>query len=83
MAADTRDKRFSLIGLGSPVPSMLPDPDGTIAAADRAMLLWLYHGIAVAEEQVAAAYLLTLYARDATLTLYERSALLTLRGRGE
>ena len=43
MAVDTRNKRMSLIGLCSPVPAMLPDPDGTIAAVDRFMFLWLYY----------------------------------------
>ena len=45
MAVDTRDRRMSMLGLAQPVPSMLPNPDGTIGTQDRAMLLWLYHGI--------------------------------------
>lgn len=45
MPVDTRDKRFSLVGLGTPVPSLFPNPDGTISASDRGMYLWLYHGI--------------------------------------
>jgi len=45
MAVDTRDKRSSMIGLASPVPRLLPDPDGSFVAADRAMLLFLYSGI--------------------------------------
>lgn len=47
MAVDTANKRFSLIGFGSPVPRMLPIPDGAFNAADRAMLLYLYHGLAL------------------------------------
>lgn len=47
MAVDTRDRRFSMIGIAMPVPSMLPNPDGTIGTQDRAMLLWLYAGIAL------------------------------------
>lgn len=47
MAVDTRDKRMSMIGLAQPVPSMLPDPDGTISNMDQYMLLFLYHGIDV------------------------------------
>lgn len=58
MAVDTAAKRFSLIGFGSPVPRMLPIADGTLSAADRAMLLYLYHGLslgAVAEAPTIAA----------------------------
>lgn len=43
MAIDTAGKRFSMIGLGSPVPRLLPIPSGDFDAADRAMLLYLYH----------------------------------------
>jgi hypothetical protein len=43
MAVDTRNKRFSLIGLGLPAPRILPGPSGAITAADRAMLLFLYY----------------------------------------
>ena len=40
---DTRDKRMSMIGLGSPAPSILPNPDASFANAnDRAMLEFLY-----------------------------------------
>lgn len=47
MAADTRDKRFSMMGLAQPVPSIMADPDGTIGTQDRAQLLYLYSGIAL------------------------------------
>jgi hypothetical protein len=47
MAIDTRNKRFSILGLHQPVPSLAPDPDGAFTAADRAMWLFLYHGIAL------------------------------------
>jgi hypothetical protein len=59
VAIDTRNKRFSLIGFGSPVPAPLPLPDSTISAGDRAMLLWLYFGLALAlpEEGVERALL--------------------------
>jgi len=43
MAVDTRDKRMSLIGLALPVPRVLPNPDNSITAPDRAMLLFLYY----------------------------------------
>jgi len=43
MAVDTRDKRMAMIGLGSPVPRVLPNPDGSFNSADdRYMLLFLY-----------------------------------------
>lgn len=47
MAVDTRDKRFSMMGLLQPVPSVLPNPDGTVNTQDRAQYLFLYHGIAL------------------------------------
>lgn len=49
MAVDTRDKRTALLGIGSPVPSVFPNPAGTIEAADRSQFLYLYSGIAAAE----------------------------------
>jgi len=49
MAVDTRDKRASCIGLGLPVPSVLPQPDGDIDAPDRLQVAFCYAGIAVAE----------------------------------
>ncbi len=47
MAVDTRDKRFSMMGLLQPVPSIHPNPDGTIGTQDRAQYEFLYHGIAL------------------------------------
>jgi hypothetical protein len=38
-----------MMGLGQPVPSVLPDPDGTIGKPDRSMFLFLYHGIELAQ----------------------------------
>ncbi len=38
----TRDKRMSMIGLALPTPSLLPELDATIDAADRTMLLYMY-----------------------------------------
>jgi hypothetical protein len=46
MAVDTRNKRASCIGVGLPVPSVLPNPDSTIDSNDRQMVTWLYAGIA-------------------------------------
>jgi hypothetical protein len=45
MAVDTRDKRFSMIGLTSPILREQQNPTGTIGALARAMLLFLYAGI--------------------------------------
>ena len=45
MAVDTRDKRFSMMGLANVNPSMMANPDASIDDPDRAMLLFLYHGI--------------------------------------
>lgn len=49
MAIDTRNKRFSMINFLADVPWALPNPDGAISAADRAMLLNLYVGISLGE----------------------------------
>ena len=47
MAIDTRDKRFSIMGLFQPVPSIWPNPDGTIGVQDRAQYATLYYGISL------------------------------------
>ncbi len=59
---DTRDKRFSLIGLTAPTVREQQNPTGTIGAPARAMLLFLYSGIALALPIVAVAKILTLLA---------------------
>lgn len=48
MAVDTAAKRFSMIGLESPTVREQQPPTGTIGAPARAMLLFLYAGIALA-----------------------------------
>jgi len=50
MAIDSRDKRFSIIGLSNPIPSNLANPDTAIASSDRALLLFLYAGLALAAD---------------------------------
>lgn len=45
MAVTTRDRRFSLMGFGLPVPKVMANPVNGVAAADRAQLLYLYNGI--------------------------------------
>lgn len=76
MAVDTRNRRMSLIGLGSPIPSVLPNPDGTIGAADRIQLLWLYPAYALGE-----VIRLTLPIRSLAMTLQCRTLVLTLKVR--
>ncbi len=44
MAVDTRSKRMSLIGLGVPVPNVLPNPDTSIGQGDRLHFLQCYSG---------------------------------------
>lgn len=47
MAVDTRNKRESCLGIGMGASRYVrPNPDGTIAAADRAHNSWNYPGIA-------------------------------------
>ena len=50
MAVDTRNKRFSMLGLGQArgCPLVFPNPDGSFDAADRAQLDYLYQGISLA-----------------------------------
>ena len=42
---DTRNKRFSMMNVGWNAPGVMANPDGAIAAADRAQLMWIYAGI--------------------------------------
>lgn len=43
MALNTRNRRMAMLGLGSPVPRILPHPDGGFNLTnDRYMLLFLY-----------------------------------------
>ena len=50
MAVDSKEKRLSIINLGLPWWTTLPEADGAIDADDRLHLLNLYSGIAAAEE---------------------------------
>lgn len=70
MAIDTATKRYSMIGFGAPTPRMLPIPDGTIAAADRAMLLYLYHGLTVGAAAVPITVAFTFYIPNPATSLY-------------
>lgn len=70
MAVDTANKRYSLIGFGSPTPRLLPIPDGTIAAADRAMLLYLYHGMALGAVAEVPSIAATVYGPNPNAIVY-------------
>lgn len=54
MAVNTAVKRFAMMAFG--VGGILPTPDGTIAAFDRATLLWLYGGIPLISPVVLGPY---------------------------
>ncbi len=45
MAVDTRDKRFSILGMASAFVRLLQNPSGTIAQSGRQCLEFLYSGI--------------------------------------
>lgn len=54
MAVDSRDKRFSLLAFGKPVPQVFPNPDGSnwATSSERsAGGLWLYYGISIQAAQ--------------------------------
>lgn len=54
MTVDSRDKRFSIMGLSQPVPSVFSNPDGTVGTQDRAQWVFLYHGLALDAPAVAS-----------------------------
>jgi hypothetical protein len=55
MAADTRNKRFSMVGLGLPLGFPVANPATGVSASDRLMLLFLYAGIGLSEPFVLEA----------------------------
>ena len=55
MAVDTREKRFSVMNMGLPIPFNLFEVDGTVNADDKAHLLYLYAGVALAAPIVLVA----------------------------
>lgn len=52
---NTASKRMAAIGVGLPVPRLLPIPDSTISATDRQWLCWCYVGIAAGLPVTASA----------------------------
>lgn len=80
MAVDTRDKRMSMIGLASPIRRLFQNPAGTVGAAAREMLEFLYSGIAAAAPtaySVAPNHILRINQRNNTLTVPPRLNKLT------
>ena len=64
MAIDTAAKRHSIARFGQAVSlAGLPIPDGTISAADRAGLLWLYSGLALANTVIGPFHAIALQMR--------------------
>ena len=61
MAVDTAIKRASVIGVGSPIPRLLPIPSGTVGAGPRQMLAYLYIGILAGTAAVGEIIDFTLY----------------------
>ena len=49
MAVDTKNKRFTIMGLHQPVPLLLPDPDGAVSAVDRLQYLGVYASYLVSQ----------------------------------
>ena len=70
MAIDTKAKRFQMLSFSD--GALLPDPDGTIAAEDRAHLLWLYGGIALAAVIQLASITFAFKRRDVTSAFAQR-----------
>lgn len=54
MAVNTRDKRFSMLGTARATVRQFQNPTGTIGAAARAMLEFLYGGIALSPPTAGA-----------------------------
>ena len=72
MAIDTKAKRFQMLSFSD--GALLPDPDGTIAAEDRAHLLRLYGGIALSAVVDIASITFAFKVRNATFALKKRTA---------
>ena len=50
MAVNTRNRRASVVGVGLPVPSVWPNPDGSLGiTADRQQMAHIYPGILSAQ----------------------------------
>ena len=47
MAIDTHNDRLSMIGFGSPIPFIMPEPTGTIGEQFRAVMLYLSYDVSL------------------------------------
>ena len=84
MALDTAHKRYAALHVGSPWRSTLPVPDGTIAAADRLQLAYLYSGIAADQLQIQVLFPLRRFiARSRRYRVLARERLYRLVALGE
>lgn len=68
MAVDTRDKRFSMLGLGMPPRLVLPNPNGSIDQGDRQQFAYSYRGIAFGAPSLAVILAIATYAELNTYT---------------
>lgn len=59
MAVDTRNKRASILGIGLAAAIVFPNPDATVAQADRQQCARVYAGIDAGEGQVSPYKVLT------------------------
>jgi hypothetical protein len=66
MAVDTRDKRMSMLGLAKASVRLFQNPTGTIGAAARAILEFLYSGILPSAPVAALPRVLSLRASVST-----------------
>lgn len=66
MPIDSRDKRFSLMGMGSAFVRLLQNPLATIAQSGRQLLEFLYSGILSGAPAVAAPRKFSVQASRAT-----------------
>jgi hypothetical protein len=56
VSVDTRDKRFSMIGLAKPFVRLLANPTGTIGQASRQAFVFLYTGILASGPIISVAF---------------------------
>lgn len=73
MAADTRDKRMSMIGLLRCSTRLFQNPTGTITAAGRAMVAFLYSGIPLGAAALPPAVVIRTFTLVATRASFAES----------
>lgn len=77
MAINTRNKRFSLLGLAVPMMAVLPLADGTIIQADRQQFAYSYAGLLFDESNLVTLNLHTTKTSSLTATRTTRSLMPT------